>query len=156
MPNPEERLSPQVREDLAARRIEYKNDAAYHALLQHVAHRLNTTIDEAEAAATSVLCLLDQQIRAQRSGDPEEHVPYSIRKFFAACTRPGEPLPLTFDSEELITSVAADLDVDEERAETIIRAVFAALRHQVPTRDSEVFASRLPARVQNLWFDIAQ
>jgi uncharacterized protein (DUF2267 family) len=54
-------------------------------------------------------------------------------------------------AEDFYRVVAEDLDRSPEEVEPTIRAVFAAVRAQLPEKEAEDVAGQLPAELDALW-----
>jgi uncharacterized protein (DUF2267 family) len=56
-----------------------------------------------------------------------------------------------FDRAEFLRRVAAHLNVSVPQAEEISRAVFAAVRRRLPSKEVGDVASQLPRELKELW-----
>ncbi|RKH55437.1 DUF2267 domain-containing protein [Corallococcus aberystwythensis] len=61
------------------------------------------------------------------------------------------PRPHRFGREEMIGSVAEDLQMPADQAELVIRAVLRAFQDQITEGEADKVASNLPADLQALW-----
>jgi uncharacterized protein (DUF2267 family) len=139
-------------EDLATRRNELTESPVYEAFLADLGKIGGYDRDFAEQASTSVLCILDQELVASNISNPEERLPAVLQDLMRGCNRPGERPPEGFDPETLIYTVGADLDLDPEPAQAVVRNVFAAVRHQLTHGQVGFVARKLPSKIQNLWY----
>jgi uncharacterized protein (DUF2267 family) len=70
----------------------------------------------------------------------------------AACERHAVTPRLRFTTpEDFYQVVAEDLDRSPDEVESIVRAVFAAVRAQLSELDGEEVAGRIPDELQPLW-----
>jgi uncharacterized protein (DUF2267 family) len=139
-------------EDLASRRVELLNNEAYDSFLLELCRLGKYSVEFAERAATSVLCVFDQELFAGNARNPDSTMPDVLKELVRGCNRPGELPPEGFDPETLLYTVADDLDVSDEKAEEVVRNVFAAVRRQLTHGQIELVARKLPSKIQNLWF----
>ncbi len=138
--------------DLESRSVELDGNPAYEEFLDDIQRRGHMDHEFARRAATSVLCSLEQSLRAGRAKAPDDTLPPRLQHLMTACERPGETPPLAFNPEELIYTVADDLQIGDGDARRIIIDVFAATRRQLSQHDQRLVARKLPVAVQNLWF----
>jgi uncharacterized protein (DUF2267 family) len=138
--------------DIAARSDALAFDEIYHNFLADLGHKAGYDPTYAERVSSSVLCLLDQQLRAGQTAAPYAHLPTILIRLLTACSRPGESAGLGFSPEDLIASVAVDLDLDEEDAAEVVRQVFAATRRAMGEKGARSFGRKLPSAIQRLWF----
>jgi uncharacterized protein (DUF2267 family) len=144
-------ISP-LEEDLATRAIELQASAPYQAFLSDLCRIADLDTSAAERTATSVLCILDQSLRAGKAREPYATMPLRLQELMAGCERPGELPPLVFTPDEFVSSVAADLDKKDEEAERLIKAVCTAARKQLSVEEARTVAKKMPRDVQRLWF----
>jgi uncharacterized protein (DUF2267 family) len=105
-------------------------------------------------AATAVMCALAQRLTTGETHRMLLAMPDALRPFFVPCAehRAGVP-PARFDRTELLDAVAAHLAVTPAQAEWICRAVFRAVRAQLPEEHTRHVAQQLPAELKALWED---
>lgn len=139
-------------EDQATRRFELAGSQIYQAYLDDLCRLGKYDRDFAERASASVLCVFHEQLASANVRDPDSTLPAELRELMLGCARPGEVPGEAFDPETLEFTVAADLDLDVERTEEIIRNVFAAVRRQLTHNQVGYVARKLPAKIQNLWY----
>lgn len=144
--------NPAFLDDLASRRSELAGSAIYNHFLDDLCKLGGYERAFAERAATSVLCIFDQQLFAADVKDPERALPRPLLELMRGCSRPGEYPGEAFDPETLETSVADDLELDPEQTEVVIRNVFGAVRKALTHGQSGFVARKLPAKIQNLWY----
>jgi uncharacterized protein (DUF2267 family) len=107
--------------------------------------------EEAEKAAVSVLCVLEQRLFGEEAAHLEAQLPSKLRDLLIRCERHiGKPVP-KFGRYDFIRMVSEDLETDLFQAERHIRAVFSALRDQVSEGEIEDVIGQLPADLRELW-----
>jgi uncharacterized protein (DUF2267 family) len=128
------------------------SEANYQALVEALAREGLPRRAEATRAVEAVMCAL-----AQRTSHPDfdplrELLPDPFRSGLAACERHAVAPRAEFSTpEEFYEIVAEDLDRSPEEVEPTVRAVFAAVRAQLPEKDAEDVASQLPRELEMLW-----
>ena len=107
---------------------------------------------EAARAVEAVMCALAQRTTHEDFADLRERLPDPFRSRLVACERHALAPRLRFGrAEDFYEVVAEDLDRSPEEVEPTVRAVFAALRAQLPELQAEDGAARLPHELQPLW-----
>ena len=133
-------------------RTEFPEDADYRALVDALAREGLPRRVEAARAVEAVMCALSQRISHADFEDLRESLPDPFRARLAVCERHAVTTPRRFRAaEDFYEVVAEDLDRSPEEVEPTVRAVFAALRAQLPERDAEDVANQLPHELQPLW-----
>ena len=140
--------------DLDARRelrSETRRNQTYKAFLNNLMVLGSMNEEEAEKAAVSVLCVLEQRLFGEEAAHLEAQLPGKLRDLLIRCERHiGKPVP-KFGRYDFIRMVSEELETDLFRAERHIRAVFAALRDQVSEGEIEDVIGQLPADLRELW-----
>ncbi len=141
-------------QDLQARREqrrETRRNQTYKAFLGNLAVIGSMNEEEAERAAVSVLCVLEQRLFGEEAAHLEAQLPGKLQDLLVRCERHlGKPAS-KFGREGFIKMVSEDLGVDELEAERKIRAVFSAVRDQVSEGEIEDVIGQLPADLRELW-----
>jgi uncharacterized protein (DUF2267 family) len=129
-----------------------QQDADYRALVEALAREGLSRRTEAVRAVEAVACALAQRIGAPEFDRVRELLPDPFRGRLLACELHA-PAPRAHfrGSEDFYELVAQDLDRDPEDVEPTVRAVFAALRAQLPDEQAEEVSGRLPAELEPLW-----
>lgn len=140
--------------DLQARReqrSETRRNQTFKAFLRNLMVLGSLNEEEAEKAAVSVLCVLEQRLFGEEAAHLEAQLPGKLQDLLLRCERHlGKP-PNKFGREDFIRMVSEDLDVEAFEAEKRIRSVFAALRDQVSEGEIEDVIGQLPADLRELW-----
>lgn len=127
-------------------------DADYRALVEALAREGLPRRAEATRAVEAVVCALAQRISVPEFEDVRELLPEPFRTRLTACERHAVSPPQRFRTlEEFYEVVAQDLDRSPEEIEPTVRAVFAAVRAQLPEQEAEDVAGQLPSELQVLW-----
>jgi len=138
---------------MTARRIERHE--------QHLAQTYATFLRELEArgvdhelapkAIESVLCALEQRLVEAEDGHLEAQLPRKVQALLQRCPRHlGRPA-VQLNRDGFLRMVAADLRCDIPRAESLTRAVFAAVREHISEGEAEEVAIQLPHDLRTLW-----
>ncbi|HYO51927.1 DUF2267 domain-containing protein [Archangium sp.] len=140
--------------DLQARReqrSETRRNQTYKAFLGNLAVIGSMNEEEAERAAVSVLCVLEQRLYGEEAAHLEAQLPGKLQDLLMRCERHmGKPAS-KFGKDGFIKMVSEDLGVDGFEAEKKIRAVFTAVRDQVSDGEIEDVIGQLPADLRELW-----
>jgi uncharacterized protein (DUF2267 family) len=127
-------------------------DADYRALVEALAREGLPRRAEATRAVEAVMCALAQRISAGEFEELRELLPDPFRSRLAPCERHAvTPQAMFGAAEDFYRVVAEDLDRSPEEVEPTIRAVFAAVRAQLPEKEAEDVAGQLPAELDALW-----
>jgi uncharacterized protein (DUF2267 family) len=129
-----------------------QEDVDFRALVDALAREGLPRRAEAARAVEAVVCALAQRISHPDFDDLRELLPEPFRKRLVACERhaasPRNDLRSASDFYEV---VGEDLERDPDEVESVVRAVFAAVRAQLSERDAEDVAARLPHELEPLW-----
>lgn len=137
--------------ELRVKRSESRATNTYKDFLEDLMNIGNLDADEAEAAAVSVVCALEQRIHAQEAKDLNAQLPLKLAELLYRCERHAGK-PLRFDLNGLYDMVAEDLQVDRESAVPLVHFVFCALRGRVSEGEAADVASQLPEDIKDLWW----
>lgn len=141
-------------EDLQARReqrSETRRNQTYKAFLRNLMVIGSMNEEEAERAAVSVLCVLEQRLFGEEAAHLEAQLPGKLQDLLIRCERHvGKPAS-KFGKDGFIQMVSEDLEVDSLEAEKKIRAVFTAVRDQVSEGEIEDVIGQLPVDLRGLW-----
>lgn len=129
-----------------------EQDADYRALVEALAREGLPRRAEATRAVEAVMCALAQRIADADYTSLQERLPDPFRSRLAACERHAVAPRTRFGrAEDFYEVVAEDLDRSPEEVEATVRAVFAAVRAQLPEQDAEDVSGELPLELQPLW-----
>lgn len=146
---------PQMTEqELEARRElrrETRRNQTYKAFLRNLMAMGAMNEEEAERAAVSVLCVLEQRLIGEEAAHLEAQLPGKLQDLLMRCERHVGRPPSKFGRDDFIRMVCEDLEVEAFQAEKQIRAVFAAVREQVSEGEIEDVIGQLPADLRDLW-----
>ncbi len=132
-------------------RSESRRSQTYKAFLKNLAVIGSMNEEEAERAAISVLCVLEQRLFGEEAAHLEAQLPGKLQDLLLRCERHvGKPAS-KFGREGFIKMVAEDLEVDDFQAEKQIRAVFSALRDQVSEGEIDDVIGQMPSDLRELW-----
>jgi uncharacterized protein (DUF2267 family) len=127
-------------------------DADYRALVEALAREGLPRRAEAARAVEAVMCALAQRLAAGGFSALLELLPDPFRSRLAACERHAvAPRARLATAEEFYEVVAEDLDRSPDEVEPTVRAVFAAVRAQLPENEAEDVAAQLPVELEPLW-----
>lgn len=140
--------------DLQARReqrSETRRNQTFKAFLNNLMVIGSLNEEEAEKAAVSVLCVLEQRLFGEEAAHLEAQLPGKLRDLLLRCERHlGKPAN-KFGREGFIQMVSEDLGLEAFEAEKRIRSVFAAVREQVSEGEIEDVIGQLPGDMRDLW-----
>jgi uncharacterized protein (DUF2267 family) len=126
--------------------------ADYRALVEALAREGLPRRAEATRAVEAVVCALSQRISDPEYEHLRELLPDPFRSGLAPCERhAATPHVLLESAEDFYEIVAEDLDRSPDDVEATVRAVFAALRAQLPEPHAEDVGNRLPPELEPLW-----
>ena len=132
-------------------RSETRRNQTYKAFLRNLMVIGSMNEEEAERAAVSVLCVLEQRLFGEEAAHLEAQLPGKLKDLLIRCERHlGKPAS-KFGKDGFIQMVSEDLDMDSFEAEKRIRAVFTAVRDQVSEGEVEDVIGQLPADMRELW-----
>jgi uncharacterized protein (DUF2267 family) len=127
-------------------------DADYRALVDALAREGLPRRAEAARAVEAVVCALALRLSDSDYDDLREMLPEPFRTRLAPCERHASTPSRTLrTAEDFYAVVAEDLRRDPGEVESVIRAVFAAVRAQLAEREAEGVAHELPSELQALW-----
>jgi uncharacterized protein (DUF2267 family) len=126
--------------------------ADYRALVDALAREGLPRRAEATRAVEAVVCALSQRISGPDFEKLRELLPDPFRSRLLACERHSvTPHALLESAEDFYEIVAEDLDRSPDDVEATVRAVFAAMRAQVPEPDADEVSMLLPPELEPLW-----
>jgi len=127
-------------------------DADYRALVDALAREGLPRRAEATRAVEAVVCALAQRIAHPDFDSLRERLPEPFRSRLVSCERHALAPRVKLDTaEDFYEVVAEDLDRSPDEVEPTVRAVFAAVRAQLPEEDAEDVAAQLPRELDALW-----
>lgn len=127
-------------------------DADYRALVDALAREGLPRRAEATRAVEAVVCALAQRTSHSDFDPLRERLPEPFRSRLVACERHAVAPRAKLDTlEDFYEVVAEDLDRSPDDVEPTVRAVFAAVRAQLPEEDAEDVAAQLPRELEALW-----
>lgn len=125
--------------------------ADYAPLLEALAREGLERRPEAVRAVEAVVCALAQRTADPSFQDLRDLLPDPFRGRLVPCERHEKaPVPMRTD-EDFVDAVADDLGRPPEETEGLVRAVFAAVRDQLPEADADEVLARLPPELAPLW-----
>lgn len=133
-------------------RHESRTSQSYAAFIKHLCERGGMSPSVAEQAAISVLCALEQRIFGEEANELEAQLPRKLTELLQRCERheSGAP-PVKFGREEMLRMVGAELGLNPDAVEPVVRAVLDALRDQISDGEVEDVMKELPADLRDLW-----
>jgi uncharacterized protein (DUF2267 family) len=140
--------------DLQARREqrrETRRNQTYKAFLRNLMVIGSMNEEDAERAAISVLCVLEQRLFGEEAAHLEAQLPGKLQELLVRCERHMGKPATKFGREGFIQMVAQDLEVEPIEAERKIRAVFSAVRDQVSEGEIDDVIGQLPSDLRELW-----
>ncbi len=127
-------------------------DRDFRAFLDALAQEGLPRRAEAARATEAVACALALRLRDPDFEPLRELLPEPFRGRVVACERHSKEIPPEFSRlEDFLGIVGEDLEMAAEEAEPVARAVFHALRVQLPEEAEEEVSRRLPDELQPLW-----
>ena len=132
-------------------RSETRRNQTYKAFLRNLMAIGAMNEDEAERAAVSVLCVLEQRLFGEEAAHLEAQLPGKLQDLLLRCERHMGKLASKFGRDDFIQMVSEDLGVETSAAEKTIRSVFSAVREQVSEGEIEDVIGQLPADLRELW-----
>jgi uncharacterized protein (DUF2267 family) len=132
-------------------RSETRRNQTFKTFLKNLMVIGSMNEEEAEKAAVSVLCVLEQRLFGEEAAHLEAQLPGKLQDLLLRCERHmGKPAN-KFGREDFIRMVCEDLGLEAFEAEKRIRSVFAAVRDQVSEGEIEDVIGQLPADMRDLW-----
>jgi uncharacterized protein (DUF2267 family) len=104
----------------------------------------------AEKAAVLVLCEIEQRLMAAEAHDLEAQLPLKLQVLLTESEKHLRP-PERFNRSELLSRVAADLNMQPDEVEPIVRAVLLTVREQVSEGEIQDVIHQLPKEFHDLW-----
>ncbi len=127
-------------------------DANFQALVEALAREGLPRRPEAARAVEAVMCALAQRIQDPDYEELHEHLPEPFRGRLRACERHAAVPPhRVVTADDFYRVVAEDLDRAPDDVEPIVRAVFGAVRGQLPESEAELVENELPLELVPLW-----
>jgi uncharacterized protein (DUF2267 family) len=127
-------------------------DADYRALVEALAREGLPRRTEAVRAVEAVACALAQRAAGSEFDQLREGLPEPFRGRLVACeVHAAGPRGDLRTLEDFYGIVASDLDRRPDDVEASVRAVFAALRAQLPEQEAEDLGEHLPPELLPLW-----
>jgi uncharacterized protein (DUF2267 family) len=102
-------------------------------------------------AFSAVMCVLCGRISGGEVRDVLLSLPTNLRPLVERCAAHRSEPAAVFDKQELLKRVAAHLGVATAAAESVARAVFAAVKRLLPEKEVRDVASQLPPELVELW-----
>ena len=130
-------MAPRTRHDAHA-------ETTYHRFIEEVQQIAKVDRPVAEAAALSVLFVLEQRMVIDEVIDFESQLPSRLRDRLEVRRLRERWMQLRFDRAEFIERVADDLGVLGKQAERLVSAVFRAVSLHVSPGEINDIASSLP------------
>jgi uncharacterized protein (DUF2267 family) len=138
-----------------ARRLQRRESHAaqtYAAFLKDLCRIGGMGPEFAEQAALSVLSALEMRLIPDEAKDLEAQLPVQLTNLLACCERPNRSdEPVKYSRDDLLEMVAADLNMQPDEVEPVIRAVFATVREHVSEGEVEDVVNMLPREMRDLW-----
>jgi len=126
--------------------------ADYRALVDALSREGLPRRAEATRAVEAVVCALSQRISGPDFERLRDLLPDPFRSRLVACERHAvTPHAMLETAEDFYQVVAEDLDRAPDEVEGMVRAVFAAMRAQVPEPDADDVSMLLPPELEPLW-----
>lgn len=138
-------------QERSERRREMRRNQTYKAFLGQLAARSGLSEEDAERAAVSVLCVLEQRLLSGESAHLEAQLPAMLRDLMAQCERHEAARAQKFGQKTFIQRVSEDLGVDALEAERRSRCVLETVRARVSEGEIEDVMGQLPADLRELW-----
>ncbi len=149
--NPRTQLTEEEARSRREQRSETRRSQTYKAFLRNLMVIGSMNEEEAERAAVSILCVLEQRLFGEEAAHLEAQLPGKLQDLLLRCERHlGKPAS-RFGKDGFIQMVSEDLGVDSVEAEKKIRAVFSAVREQVSEGEIEDVIGQLPTDLRELW-----
>lgn len=134
-----------------AERHETRTRQTYVHFLKNLGAIGGMSREEAERAAVSVLCAVEQRLYGEEAAHLNAQLPLKLKELLARCPRHIGVPPRKLGRDELLQLVADDLETTVEDAELIVRSVLLAVRQQVTAGEVDDVISQLPPDIAELW-----
>ncbi|MHB8875777.1 MAG: DUF2267 domain-containing protein, partial [Myxococcaceae bacterium] len=105
-----------------------------------------------EEATRAVLGLFLHRVSGGEAHRTLDELPPAVRELLGSEAPAREAQAAVFGRQELVRWVASRLGVDESRADSVIRAVFAAARLHCSEEQAARVAGQLPYGLRTMWF----
>ena len=138
-------------EEIRRKRHEARASQTYKSFIADLSRIGGMSADDAERAAVSVLCALEQRIMASEARHLEAQLPFKLRELLHECERHEAERPQRFGRAEFIRMIAQDLGIDEVQAETIALDVITAVREHISEGEARDVAGQLPPDLADLF-----
>ena len=106
---------------------------------------------DADEATSVVLCALLSRLDLEQGKQLLDTLPSSVRDAAGRCPIHGGEPGQSFGKAELLARVAEHVQLAPEAVESLVRAVFRALRAQLPPRVNATIQKQLPRDLVALW-----
>ncbi len=126
-------------------------DVNYRALVDALAREGLPRRAEAARAVEAVICALALRVSGSDFDDLRDLLPEPFRTRLAPCERHASTPRTLRTAQDFYDAVAEDLKRDPAEVEPVIRAVFAAMRAQLPEGEAEGVARELPYELEAFW-----
>lgn len=123
----------------------------YHDFLRRICQWGALTEWEAEEAASSILNAIENRLGIDDYREIPAWVPAGLRSVLASCPRHEHDVPSSFARVTLTQLVAEDLGLNDEAADAVVHAVFAAARTLVSAPEASTISEQLPDDLRALW-----
>ncbi|MFZ5468887.1 MAG: DUF2267 domain-containing protein [Myxococcota bacterium] len=107
--------------------------------------------EQAQEAAASVLCALEQRLFGEGAKDPTVPHPWRLLQLLRRCRHHVGVPPHHIDRTEFLLMVARDLEVSPSEAEALTRCVFRAMGEQVSEAERRHVLAHLSVDLRELW-----
>lgn len=128
---------------------------ARHIVEEEIARRLPRGSTSPAAALGCVMGHFLQRISGGEAWDVFMGLPEELHPLLEGAALDRAEAAHVFGRKELLADIAHDLRIPYGEAETVARAVFAAVRQVLPTKEIDDVASELPDELRALWLDTA-
>jgi len=132
-------------------RHESRTQQTYKQFLKRLAAQTDLPEQDAQMAAVSILCGLEQRLMREEGDDLEAQLPFKLRELLQRCERHEGRPPVKFGRDEFLELICEDLGVRKDRVESLVRDVFAVLREQVSEGEIQQVIDQLPKDFRDLW-----
>jgi uncharacterized protein (DUF2267 family) len=145
------RLSSDEREALRRKRYESRASSTYKQFIKDLHAKGFASEAEAELAASSVLCALEQRLTNAVVFKLESQLPDKLKDLLVRCERHDDLLPRDIGRAELLELIQHTLPGGELEALKAARAVFETVAEHVSTGEVQKLMHQLPGDLRALW-----